>query len=97
MDVLKSFRLLSLLILRPAVQSVGTPPHLVLASIVVLILQVGFSLEPFRRLRTGISATVQDSGTATVDEPSTGSIQADLVSAVKDNGGRLGGPVIFLF
>ncbi|KAH9972688.1 hypothetical protein BJV74DRAFT_879749 [Russula compacta] len=73
------------------------PSYFVLVSIIILTLQIIFSSKQFRRHHRGISATVQDAGIVTVDESSSSSTQADLVSAVKNHVRRSGGSFIFLF
>ncbi len=71
------------------------PSYAVLASVLVLILQIIFQSGPIKALRARVSASTED--TDTVGEYSANSHQTGLVSAVKDHVKRSGGLIIFGF
>jgi len=71
------------------------PSYAVLASILVLLLQIIFSSGPIKALRARISASTEYTGTA--GEYSVSSTRTGLISAVKEHVERSGGSVIFVF
>lgn len=70
------------------------PSYAVLASILVLIIQIILSSGPIKALRAPISNS-EDASTA--GEYSTSSTRTGLVSAVKEHVKRSGGSIIFVF
>jgi hypothetical protein len=71
------------------------PSYAALASIIVLILHIIFSIGPIKLPRTRISSSTEDTNTA--GEYSASSTRTGLLSAVKDHVERSGGSIIFVF